>query len=123
LFGIEPSLGDGGRAEIPTFQQFPRGFVEPFPETLEEGARKRPLGIRDLLCFDLCTGEAKTAVSGLHITLTREDAVATVPIPWAQMTFTPELVASPADDQSDADRGLSFRFRELRQNWPDGAPA
>jgi hypothetical protein len=76
-----------------------------------------------LLCLDLGTGEAEAAVSGLNITLTGEDAVPTLSIPVAQVTFTPELSVSPADYQSNPDRGcLSFRFYALHQNWLDRAP-
>ena len=89
-------------------------------DALDECARERPLGIRDLLRLDLCTGEAKAAVSGLHITLTREDTVPAVSIPVAQMTFAPELSMSTADYQSDPDRGLLlFEHSALRQNWRD----
>jgi hypothetical protein len=121
---LDEILSDGPRASRgPDIPGVPKALGERFLETLEEGARKSPFGIRDLLCLDLCTGEAKTAVSGLNITLTREDAVPTLSIPVAQMTFAPELSMSPADDQRNLNCGcLTFRFCALRQNWLDRAP-
>jgi len=76
-----------------------------------------------MLRLDLCTGEANAAVSGLNVTLAREDEVPTVSIPVAQVTFASELITSPADYQSDPLSGLlPFEPSALRQNWRDRAP-
>ena len=96
---------DDGQAAVSKFHARPHRLGDRLLDALDECARERLLGRRDLLRLDLCTREAEAVLAGLHITLTGEDTVPAEAVPVAQMTFAPEGGVSPMDPPTDHDLG------------------